>query len=114
MGEQIIYICLNAGVPGDLSDIDVDEQEVTQPSEPDEKERTPQQLRHSEIIQKPNPEYANEVIIQDKVKELETYGETSPNTAWQQTMEDKIIALEKNQNWELVPRSGEVKSSFAS
>ena len=45
--EQIVYIFLNADVLGELSDIDVDEQEVTQPSEPSEKEIAHQQLRQS-------------------------------------------------------------------
>ena len=58
-GEQTVHICLSA-VPEDSSDTSVGEQEVTQPSEPSENEMTPQQPRHSEIILKPNPEYANQ------------------------------------------------------
>ena len=57
-------------MPEDSSDTSVGEQEVTQPSEPSENETTPQQLRHSEIILKPNPEYAN--TVEDEVNELET------------------------------------------
>lgn len=43
-------------MPGDLSDTNVDEQQVTQQSKPGEKKMAPQQLRESEIIQKSNPE----------------------------------------------------------
>ena len=55
---------------------------MTQPSEPSEKEMAPQQLRRSERIQKPNPKYVNTTIIEDEIKEPETY-EASQNTAWQ-------------------------------
>ena len=71
-GEQTVHTCLNANVLGDLSDTDVDEQKVTQPNKPGEKEMTPQQLRHSEIIQKLNSEYVNAAIVEDEVNEPET------------------------------------------
>ena len=67
-------------MPEDSSDTSVGEQEVTQPSEPSENEITPQQLRHSEIILKANPEYAN--AVEDEVNEPETYEEASQNSTW--------------------------------
>ena len=73
MGEKTVYICINANVLEDPSDTDVGEQEMTQPSEPSEKIMAPQQLRRSERIQKPNPKDINTTIIEDKVKEQETY-----------------------------------------
>ena len=85
------------------SDIDVGEKEVTKPSEPGEKEMAPQRLRQSEGIIKPNPKYTNTNIIEDDVKEPETYEEAPHNTTWQQTMKEDIIALEQNQTLELVP-----------
>ena len=72
----------------------------------------PQQLRQSERIHKLNPKYVNTAIIEDKVKELETYEETSQNTAWQQAMDKEIIALEQPQTWKLVTRLGDIKSIF--
>ena len=42
MGEQTIHICLSAGMLENPSDINVDEQEVTQLSELGEKEMTTQ------------------------------------------------------------------------
>ena len=80
MREQTLHICLSADVPEDSSDTSVGEQEVTQPSEPSENEMTPQQLRHSEIILKANPEYAN--AVEDEVNEPETYEEASQNSTW--------------------------------
>ena len=80
-GEQTVHICFSANVPEDSSDTSIGEQEVTQPSEPSENEMTPQQLKRSERIQKPNPKYANITIIEDEVKEPETYVEASQNTA---------------------------------
>ena len=71
------------------------EQEVTQPSEPSENKMTSQQLIHSEILLKPNPEYAN--AIEDKVNEPETYEEASQNSALQKAMEEEITALEQNE-----------------
>ena len=53
-------------------------------------EMTPQQLKRSERIQKPNPKYVDIAIIEDEVKELETYVETSQNTAWQQAWRKKV------------------------
>lgn len=53
---------------------------MTQPSELDEKEMIPQQLRRSEKIRKPNLKYVNVAIIENEVKELETYEETSQNS----------------------------------
>ena len=97
MREQTVHICLSADVPEDSSDTSVGEQEVTQPSELSENEMTPQQLKRSERIQKPNPKYVDIVIIEDEVKEPETYVEASQNTAWQHAMEEEIIALEQNQ-----------------
>ena len=44
MGEQTVHICLSV-VPGDPSDTNVSEQEVTQSSELGEKKMTSQQLR---------------------------------------------------------------------
>ena len=110
--EQIVHICLHADVPGDLSDINVDEQEVTQPNEPGEKKMAPQQLRQSEIIQNSNTEYVNAVIVEDEVEEPKMYAEASHNTILQQAMEEEFIALEQNQTWELVSRLGNVKSTF--
>ena len=105
--EQIVYIYLSVDVPGDLSDINVSEQEVTQSREL-EKKMTPQQLRQSEIIQKPNLEYVN--VVEDEVNEPEAYEEASQNSAWHKAMDEEIIALEQNQTWELVPRQEDVKS----
>ena len=70
---------------------------------------TPQQLKRSERIQKQNLKYVEIAIIEDEIKESETYVEASQNTAWQQAMEEEIIALEQNQTWELVPRPEDVK-----
>ena len=61
----------------DPSDTDVGEQEVTRSSEPSEKKTTPQQLRWSERIQKPNKKYVNTAIIKDEVKEPERYEKVS-------------------------------------
>ena len=100
--EQTVHICLSSNVLEDLSDTGLGEQEVAQPSETSEKEKAPQQLRWLERIQKSNPKYVNTIIIKDEIKGLETYEETSHNTAWQPAMEEETIALEQNQNWELV------------
>ena len=97
-------------MPEDSSDTSVGEKEVTQPSEPSENEMTSQQLKRSERIQKPNPKYVDIAIIEDEVKEPETYVETSQNTAWHQAMEKEIIGLEQNQTCELIPRSEDIKS----
>ena len=67
--------------------------EVTQPSKPGEKEMAPQQLRHSKIIQKLNPNYANAAMVEDRVNEPKTC-EASQNLACQIAMEEEIIALE--------------------
>ena len=112
MREQTLHICLSAYVPEDPSDTSVSEQEVTQPSKPSEKHRAPQQLRQLEIIQKPNPEYANATIVEDGVNKPEIYENVSQNSVWQKAMEEEIIALEQNQTWELVPKSRDVKSIF--
>ena len=108
MGEQTVHIFLSADVREDPIDIDVGEQEVTQPSEPSENEMTPQQLKRLEIILKPNLEYVN--AVEDEVNEPETYEEASQNSVWQKAMEEEIIALEQNQTWELVPRLEYAKS----
>ena len=63
------------------TDTNVGEQEVTQSSETGEKEMTPQRLRQSEGIIKPNPKYTSTTIIKDDVKEPETYEEAAHNTA---------------------------------
>ena len=97
-------------MPKDSSDTSVGEQDVTQPSEPSEKQRAPQQLRQLERIQKPNPKYVDIAIIENEVKEPETYVEASQNTDWQQVIEEEMIALEQNQTWELIPRPEDVKS----
>ena len=99
-------------MPKDSSDASVGEQEVTQPSEPSEKQRAPQQLRQLEIIQKPCLEYANTTIVEDEVNKPEIYKDVSQNSVWQKVMEEEIIALEQNQTWELVSRSRDVKSIF--
>ena len=67
---------------------------------------TPQQLKHSEIILKANPEYAN--AVEDEVNEPKTYAEASQNLAWQKAKEKEII-VEQNQTWELVPRPRDTK-----
>ena len=96
-------------MPKNPSDTDLGRQEVTQPHKPGEKKMAPQRLKRSKRIQKPNPKYVDITIIDDEVKEPETYVEASQNTAWQKAMEEEIIALEQNQTWELVPRSEDVK-----
>lgn len=107
MGEQTTHIWSSVDAPEDPSD--TYEKEVTQPSEPGERETPPPQLRWTERIRKPNPKYANAAIIEDCVKEPETYEEASQNSAWQKAMEEEITALEQNQTWELVPRPKDVK-----
>ena len=109
MGEQITHTQPIFDVSEDSSDIDVDEEEMTQSSESVEKETSHQQIRRSKRIQKPNLKYATAAIVEDRVNESETYEEASQNTAWQKAMEEEIIALEHNQSWELVLRLGDVK-----
>ena len=64
-GKQIAHIWSNVDVPENPSDIDIGEQEVIQPSELNENKTTPQQLRRSERIWKPNSKYAKANIIED-------------------------------------------------
>ena len=68
-GEQTTHTQPSIDVFEDPSDIDVDEQEVTQSSEFDEMETTYQQLRRSKGIQKPNPKYVNAAIVEDRINE---------------------------------------------
>ena len=75
MGEPTTHIQSNVDAPKDPSDIDVDEQEVTQSNESDTNETTHQQLRRSNRIRRPNPKYANAAMVEDEVNELETYEE---------------------------------------
>ena len=91
-------------MPKDPSDTDVGEHEVTQSSEPSEKQMTPQQL-WLEKIQNPNPKFANA----SEAKEPKTYKEVSQNTAWQPAMEEEFITLEHNQTWKPVPRLRDIK-----
>lgn len=70
-----MHIQSNVDAPKGPSDIDVDEQEVTQSSESDTNETTHQQLRRSNRIRRPNPKYANAAMVEDEVNELETYEE---------------------------------------
>ena len=111
-GEQTVHICFSADVPEDSSDTSVGEKEVTQPSEPSDKQRSPQQLRQLEIIQKPSLEYVNAIIVEDGVNKPEIYKDVSQSSIWQKAIEEEIIAVEQNQTWELVPRSRDVKSIF--
>ena len=94
MGEQTTQIQSNIDVPEDSSDIDIDKQVVTQSSESDKNETRHQQLRRSNRIRRPNPNYANAAIVEDRVYEPETYEEASQNSVWQKAMEEEIIALE--------------------
>ena len=55
-----------------------------------------------ERIRKPNPKYANSAILEDGVKEPETYEEAFKNKAWKKAIEEEVTALEQNQTWELV------------
>ncbi|KAI3500109.1 hypothetical protein L1887_35925 [Cichorium endivia] len=109
MGEQTTHIWSSVDAPEDQSDTDNSEQEVTQPYDVTETETPPTQLRRSERIPKPNPKYANAAILDDGVKEPETYEEASQNKVWQKAMEEEIIALEQNQTWELVPKPRDIK-----
>ncbi|KAJ9565416.1 hypothetical protein OSB04_001382 [Centaurea solstitialis] len=109
MGEQTAHIWSSVDAPDDPSDIDVTEQEETQSCEAGEEETPSPQLRRSKRILRPNPKYANTAILEDNVKEPETYEEVSQNKAWQKAMEEEITALEQNQTWELVPRPRDIK-----
>lgn len=109
MGEQTAHIWSSVETPEDTSDTDVIEQEVTQTSDAGEREPPPPQLRRTERIRKPNPKYANAAILEDGVKESETYEEAVKNKAWQKAMEEEVTALKQNQTWELVPRPRDIK-----
>ncbi|KAI3495391.1 hypothetical protein L1887_37728 [Cichorium endivia] len=102
LGEQITHIWSSAEVSEDQSDTDDSEQEVTKPCEGAEKEIPPTQLIRTERIPKPNLKYINATILDDNVKEPETYEEASQNKARQTAMEEEITTLEHNQTWELV------------
>ncbi|XP_057997456.1 uncharacterized mitochondrial protein AtMg00820-like [Hevea brasiliensis] len=68
------------------------------------------QPRRSTRIRKPNLKYANTAITEEEVaKEPETFEEASQNSMWIEAMEEEIIALERNQTWELVPKPRDVK-----
>nr|KAJ0189210.1 hypothetical protein LSAT_V11C800391990 [Lactuca sativa] len=108
-GEQTAHIWSSVDTPKDPSDTDVIEQEVTQTSNVDERETPPPQLRRTERIRKPNPKYANSAILEDGVKEPETYEEAIKNKAWQKAMEEEVTSLKQNQTWELVPIPRDIK-----
>lgn len=109
MEEQTAHIRSSTDAPEEPSDIDVGEQEETQPSEAGEERTPPPQLRRTERIRKPNPKYANAAILEDSVQEPQTYEEASQEPAWQKAMEEEITALEQSQTWDLVPRPKDIK-----
>ena len=92
MGEQTVHIWSSVDAPDDPSNVDVTEQEETQSCEAGKEETPPPQLRRSNRIPRPNPKYANTAILEDNVKEPETYEEASQNKAWQKAMEEEITA----------------------
>lgn len=70
----------------------------------------PTQLRRSTRTKKPNLKYANAAIVEEaNAKEPETFEEAFQNLKWTKAMEEEIIALERNQTWELVPKPRDVK-----
>ena len=70
--------------------------------------RTP--LRRSTRIRKPNPKYANAAIVEEAhAKELETFEETFQYPKWIKAMEEEMVALDRNQTWELVLKPKDVK-----
>ena len=84
-------------------------QELSNEDEPDGPEaRTP--LRRSTRIRKPNPKYANAAIVEEAdAKELETFEEAFQHPKWIKAMEEEMVALARNQTWELVPKQKDVK-----
>ena len=102
MGEQIVHICLSADVPGDPSNTNDGEQEMTQLSEPSENEMTPQQLRWSEIILKPNLEYVN--AVEDEINELSRrHMRSITKLRWAESEGGRNYSP-RAKSWELVPR----------
>jgi len=70
--------------------------------------RTP--LRRSTRIRKPNPKYANAAIVEEAdAKEPETFEEAFQHPKWIKAMEEEMVALDRNQTWELVPKPKDVK-----
>lgn len=71
---------------------------------------TPTPLRRSTRARKLNPKYANAAIVKEAdVKEPKTLEEAHQNPEWNKAMAEEIDALERNQTWELVPKSRDVK-----
>ncbi|KAL4378176.1 hypothetical protein GQ457_02G021320 [Hibiscus cannabinus] len=70
----------------------------------------PAPRRRSTRIRKPNHKYVNAVIVEKGgANEPETFDKASQKEKWIEAVKDEIVALDHNQNWELVPKPRDVK-----
>jgi len=85
------------------------QQQLSNEDEPDGPEaRTP--LRRLTRIRKPNPKYVNVAIVEEAdAKEPETFEEAFQHPKWIKAMEEEMVALDRNQTWELMPKLKDVK-----
>ncbi|KAI3816802.1 hypothetical protein L1987_16507 [Smallanthus sonchifolius] len=83
------------------------ENEVTTIDESSQSDFLP---RRSQRVRKPNPRYAsaNVAIVESRFIEPETFGDAIKQKEWRLAMEEEILALKRNQTWELVPQPTDV------
>lgn len=65
--------------------------------------------RRSTRLRRPNPRYANTVIAESNVIEPDSSDQEHTKQEWIKPMEE-VVALMRNETWELVPRTSDVKS----
>lgn len=69
---------------------------------------SPSILKRSRRVKRPNPKYANVVVVEED-KEPMTFQEVSKKAKWRLAMKEEMKALVKNQSWDLIPKPKDVK-----
>ncbi|KAG6473290.1 hypothetical protein ZIOFF_067204 [Zingiber officinale] len=122
MREHIVQLQSGSDESGGPNDNDAEQRVAQSPwqtdiyQHPNEEERpneveelTPQsQLRRSTRTRRPNPKYANAVIVEEAV-EPETFEKASQSSEWMTAMKQEIDALQQNQTSDLIPKPRDVK-----